>query len=64
MDPNKDTELRYVYAEEENVFNIQPMYEGHYLFGCKLPNAVVNGSEPLSMKITMDGNEFTYHMRK
>lgn len=45
-------------------FEINPLYQGHYLFGCTLPNAVINGSGPLRMVITLDGNEITYNIRE
>jgi len=45
-------------------FAIDPMYEGHYCFGCTLPNAVVNSKLPLRIVITIDGNEITYNIRK
>ena len=45
-------------------FEIDPMYSGHYVFGCTLPNAVVNSEKPLRMVITIDGNELTYNIRK
>ena len=45
-------------------FVISPMYEGHYCFGCTLPNAVINSKKPLKMIITIDGNEITYNIRK
>lgn len=45
-------------------FAIEPMYQGHYVFGCTLPNAVVNSKKPLRMEITIDGNEITYNIRK
>lgn len=45
-------------------FAINPMYQGHYVFGCTLPNAVVNSKAPLRMVITIDGNEITYNIRK
>lgn len=45
-------------------FVIEPMYQGHYMFGCTLPNAVVNSKKPLQMLITIDGNEITYNIRK
>lgn len=48
----------------EDNFVIDPMYEGHYLFGCTLPNAVVNGKKPLRIVITLDDNEITYNIRK
>ena len=48
----------------EGQFAIDPMYQGHYMFGCTLPNAVVNSKKPLQMIITLDGNEITYNIRK
>lgn len=45
-------------------FPIEPMYVGHYMFVCKLPNAVVERKDSLSMIFTMDENEFTYFIRK
>lgn len=45
-------------------YAIDPMYQGHYVFGCTLPNAVVNSKKPLRMVITIDGNEITYNIRK
>lgn len=45
-------------------FAIDPMYQGHFVFGCTLPNAVVNSKAPLKMIITIDGNEITYNIRK
>ena len=44
-------------------FSIGPMYEGHYCFGCSLPNTVVNSKAPLKMVISLDGNEITYKIR-
>ena len=40
------------------------MYTCHMVFGCTLPNAVVEGKEPLQMIITLGGNELTYNIRK
>ncbi len=48
----------------KNWFSIDPMYQGHYAFGCTLPNAVVTGSKPLRLEIKIDENELTYHIRK
>ena len=45
-------------------FSIGPWYQGHYIFGCTLPNAVLNSTKPLKMIITLDGNEITYNVRK
>jgi len=48
----------------ESPFEINPMYIGHYAFGCKIPNAVVERKAPLKMIITLDDNEITYNVRK
>lgn len=45
-------------------FAISPYYEGHYVFGCTLPNAVINSKAPLRMEINLGGNEITYNIRK
>lgn len=45
-------------------FAIDPYYEGHYVFGCTLPNAVVNSDAPLRMEIKLGENELTYNIRK
>lgn len=50
--------------DKEDTFSIDPMYQGHFIFGCTLPNAVINSTKPLKMVITLDGNEITYHIRK
>lgn len=61
------------YSEKQNVlygidkadnYSIDPMYQGHYIFGCTLPNAVVNSKKSLRMVVTMDGSEITYNIRK
>ena len=41
------------------------MATGNYVLGCTLPNYVVDDAKsPLSMIITIDGNEITYNIRK
>lgn len=45
-------------------FAIGGWYEGHFCFGCTLPNAVVNGKQPLRVEIKLGGNEITHHIRK
>lgn len=52
------------YIHESNEFAIGPMYAGHYVFGVTLPNAVIEGKEPLSIVINIGGNELTYNVRK
>jgi len=56
------SEERVLY--EDDFFPIGPLYEGHFVFGCTLPNAVVESDAPLQMIITMDGHEITYNIRK
>lgn len=60
-DANKQN-VRWSIQPEDN-FEIQPMYMGHYIFGCTLPNAAVNSDAPLTMIITIDGHEITYNIR-
>lgn len=62
-------QYNFDWSEEDTLmksdqFAIAPMYEGHYVFGCTLPNAVVTSQKPLKMIITIDGNEITYNIRK
>ncbi|MBQ4514912.1 MAG: hypothetical protein II969_18105 [Anaerolineaceae bacterium] len=52
-----------VFGKDES-FTIMPMYQGHYAFGCALPNAVINSEKPLRLEINIDGNILTYHIRK
>lgn len=51
-------------VNDADQYSINPMYTGHYCFGCTLPNAVVESKAPLKMIITLDGNEITYNIRK
>ena len=48
----------------DHIFAIEPMYVGHYVFGCTLPNAVIESKAPLKMKIEIDENAFIYNIRK
>ena len=45
-------------------FPIAPYYAGYYVFGCTLPNAVIERDAPLRMEITLGDIELTYHIRK
>ena len=40
---------------KSDVFAIEPSDRGHYVFGCTLPNDVVNKNTPLRMEITIRG---------
>ena len=44
-------------------FAISPMYTGHYVFGCTLPNSVIESDSPMRMEIKVAGNELTYNIR-
>lgn len=61
-DKNKQNTRWKINAADQ--FAIGPMYEGHYIYGCTLPNAVINSKKPLKLIITIDGNEITYNIRK
>lgn len=61
----KDYDLNIcTWLDPSNNFPIDPYYVGHYVFGCTLPNPVVESKLPLRMVINMGGNEITYHIRK
>ena len=60
----KNEQNIYYVIDKADVFAIGPMYTGHYVFGCTLPNAIVESKKPLRMEIMMDGNEITYNIRK
>lgn len=61
-DSNKQNTNWVINASDH--FAIDPMYQGHFAFGCTLPNAVINSKKPLRMVIVIDGIEITYHIRK
>jgi len=49
----------------DNEEAIDMMYTGTYVFGCTLPNSVVEDkSAPLRMEIKLGENDLTYHIRK
>ncbi len=54
----------YAVIDPEDQFAVGSMYQGHYAFGCTLPNPVVESKAPLRMEITIDGNELIYNIRK
>ena len=45
-------------------YDIDPGQTGYYCFGCTLPNAVLSGTKPLKMIISIDGTEITHYIRK
>lgn len=54
-----------VVMHPENEEPIDMMYTGTYIFGCTLPNSVIEDkSSPLRVEINLGGNELTYHIRK
>ncbi|RKJ51755.1 hypothetical protein D7Y05_01440 [bacterium 1XD42-54] len=59
-----DDEDYYAMRVSEDTGTIDPLYVGYYMFGCTVPNAVVEGKAPLRMEINFDGNEITYNVRK
>lgn len=59
-----DLDSRVVAINNADRFTIDPMYAGHYAFGCTLPNSVVDSKAPLRMEIEVGGNEITYNIRK
>ena len=61
---DKNNQPRKWVISKKDQFAINPMYAGHYVFGCTLPNAVINGNAPLRMEITIDDNTITYNIRK
>lgn len=52
-----------IVLSRKDQFGIMPMYSGHYVFGCTLPNSVVESYEPLEIIITINGVEITYKIR-
>ena len=52
----------WVINEADN-FPIQPLFAGHYILGCTLPNAVVEGKEPLQLIAKIRGEEIVYNIR-
>lgn len=60
---NGKQNTKWVISKKDQ-FAISPMYTGHYVFGCTLPNAAINSKSPLRMEITIDGNVITYNIRK
>ena len=57
-------EIEYIEKNYPETYTIKPMFEGHYLIGGTLPNAVVNGKGTLYVTFKLGGNELTYHIRK
>ena len=47
----------------DDQFLIDPLYTGHYIFGCTLPNAAVQGKESLQMIVRIKGTEIVYNIR-
>lgn len=61
---NGNKELIRTVLDPANSEETGMMYTCHMVFGCTLPNAVVEGKEPLRMEITMGDSVMTYHIRK
>lgn len=47
-----------------DMFAIKPMYTGHYVIGCTLPNAVVESKAPLRVEVQFGEHTLTFHIRK
>ena len=55
----------FAVLDPANEEGIDMMYTGVYIFGCTLPNSVVEDTKtPLRMEINVGGNELTYNIRK
>ena len=52
------------YAADDRQLAVGPMYLGHYMIGCTLPNAVINSDAPLSFHIFFGDTEIVYNVRK
>ena len=50
--------------KSDDYFAIDPMYTGHYVVGCTLPNAVIEEKTPLRLEFKIGGNEITFNIRK
>lgn len=64
LDEDNDKQNKRYAINSGDQFAINPMYVGHFIFGCTLPNTIVESTKPLKMIITIDGNELTYNIRK
>ena len=53
----------YVISREDQ-HEITPFYEGHYSFGCTLPNFVITDEAPMYMVVTIGQTEIIYNIRK
>lgn len=60
-DPDKS--LQYPVNPADN-FAVGPYFTGYYLFGCTLPNAILENAGPLRMEVTIGDIVLTYHIRK
>ena len=54
----------YPYIQPADELPIDMVGTGHYIFGCTLPNAVVEGEEPLRVEITLGEHFIVYYIRK
>lgn len=52
------------WIDAKDNFAVDPYYIGHYVFGCTLPNTVIERDAPMRMEITIGDIEMTYHIRK
>ena len=54
--------LNYVISHDDE-YAVAPGKIGYYCFGCTVPNAIVNGQEPLRMIIRIEDKEITFVIR-
>lgn len=54
----------YAIKDESDWFAIDPMYKGYYVFGCALPNSIVESTDPLRLEIKFGDYEMTYNVRE
>lgn len=54
----------FAVLDPANEEGIDMMYTGTFIFGCTLPNSVVESKAPLRIEITLGSNELTYNIRK
>lgn len=45
-------------------YAIQPSDTGHYVFGCTLPNTVIDGQGQLKLSFTIENYELVYYLRQ
>ena len=62
LDPRRNSPT--IPVHDDFIYSLAPMYEGGFIIGVTLPNAVVNSKAPLSLTFKLGENEVTYNIRK